>query len=168
MEQPDTRTLEEAKKWLRERFEDGAECPCCKQYVKLYKRKLNSSMAYALVAIYKYFNANPNDEWLHVPSYLSRIMSSATIRGGDWSKLRYWKLIEAQKAIRDDGSERVGNYRITDEGKKFVQGLIRVPKHVYLYNQQPVKRRDEETTSIQDALGQDFNYNELMGITTAA
>ena len=36
---PET-TLEEAKQFLRDRFENGAECPCCKQYVKLYKRKL--------------------------------------------------------------------------------------------------------------------------------
>jgi hypothetical protein len=162
MAEADTRTLEEAKRWLRERFSEGADCPCCNQFVKLYKRKLNGSMSLALIYIYKYFESNPAEQWLHVPSYLSRIISGATVRGGDWSKLRYWGLIEDQKGTRDDGSERVGNYRITEEGKKFVQGLTRVPRHVFLYNQEPVKRRDEETTSIQESLGEDFNYNELM------
>jgi len=158
-------TLEEAKQWLRVRFEDGASCPCCHQMVKLYKRKLNSSMAVALVYIYKYFQANPDKEWLHVPSYLSRIISGATVRGGDWSKLRYWGLIEDQKAIRDDGSDRVGNYRITAAGKTFVGGLCRVPKHVFLYNGGVVKRRDTETISIDEALGEKFSYVELMGAT---
>jgi len=155
-------TLEEAKQWLRDRFDDGASCPCCHQYVKLYKRKLNSSMALAAVYIFKYFQANPDTDWLHVPSYLSRIISSATVRGGDWSKLRYWGLIEDQKGVRSDGSERVGNYRITPAGKAFVAGTLRVPKHVFLYNGTVVKREDSETTSIDEALGDRFSYVELM------
>lgn len=159
---PNDTSLEEAKNWLRERFEDGAKCPCCNQFVKLYKRKLNSSMAHALILIYKFFENN-QDEWLHVPSYLSRVSSSATVRGGDWSKLRYWGLIEAEKATRDDGSERVGTYRMTERGKEFILSQIRVPRHVYLYNQSPVFRADEETVSIREALGDKFNYAELMG-----
>jgi hypothetical protein len=159
---PKITTLEESKQWLRERFADGARCPCCDQFVKLYKRKLNSSMAHALILIYKFFENN-QDEWLHVPSYLSQISSSATVRGGDWSKLRYWGLIEPQKAVRDDGSERVGNYRITGRGKQFVLAQIRVPKHVFLYNQKPISREDTETVSIREALGEKFNYAELMG-----
>ena len=157
-------TLEDAKEWLRKHFADGASCPCCDQYVKLYKRKLNSSMAYALLMIYKFFENN-SDEWLHVPSYLSRINSTATVRGGDWSKLRHWGLIEAQKAVRDDGSERVGHYRITELGKQFVRSQARVRKHVYLYNQRPIKRPDDETVSIVEALGEKFDYTELMSAT---
>lgn len=159
---PKSTTLEEAKQWLRERFSDGAKCPCCDQFVKLYKRKLNSSMAHGLILIYKFFENN-DDEWLHVPSYLSRISSSATVRGGDWSKLRYWGLIEGEKGTRDDGSERVGTYRITGRGKQFVLSQIHVPKHVYLYNQNPVSRDDGETITIKEALGEKFNYAELMG-----
>ena len=159
---PADATLEEAKQWLRERFEDGAKCPLCGQYAKLYKRKLNSSMAHAMTLIYKYFEAN-SDEWLHVPSYLSTISSSATVRGGDWSKLRYWGLIEDQKGVRPDGSERIGYYRITDLGKQFVRCQVKVPKHVYLYNQQTINREDNEQISIVEALGDKFNYAELMG-----
>lgn len=157
-------TLEEAKQWLRARFEDGAECPCCTQFVKLYKRKLNSSMALAAVYIYKYFQSHQSAEWLHVPSYLSRITTGATVRGGDWAKLRYWGLIEDQKGVRTDGSERVGNYRITNNGKLFVAGDLRVPKHMFLYNGELQKRRDTETTSIEEALGEKFSYSELMGM----
>ena len=159
---PETATLQEAKEWLRKRFSDGANCPCCNQFVKRYKRKLNSSMAHALVLIYKFFEHN-KDRWLHVPSYLSTVSSSAAARGGDWSKLRYWGLILPQKGTREDGSERVGNYRITELGKQFITGQAQVRKHVYLYNQEALPYDDGEKTSIREALGTKFNYADLMG-----
>ena len=160
---PKTATIKEAKQWLRERFTDGASCPCCNQFVKRYKRKLNSSMAHALILIYKYFD-NHDMNWLHVPSYLSQISSSATVRGGDWSKLRYWGMIEAESAVRSDGSERVGNYRITNLGKRFVRREVRVLKFVFLYNGDVVAGDGDDTRIyIDEALGEKFNYNELMG-----
>lgn len=157
----DTRTLEEAKQWLRERFEQGAECPCCKQYVKLYKRKLNSFMAYALLLIDRYFRQPDAKEWLHVPSYL--VEQNATDR--ECAKLRYWGLIEEMPEGRDDGSPHAGFYKITELGKQFVARKIRVPMYIHLYNGGIVKRKDEETIDIYEALGEKFNYNELMGST---
>lgn len=160
MEQ-DTRTLEEAKQWLRERFEDGAHCPCCNQYVKLYKRKLNSFMAYALLLIDRYFRQPDAKEWLHVPSYL--IEQNAPDR--ECAKLRYWGLIEEQPGGRDDGNPHSGFYKITDLGKEFVARKARVPMYVFLYNGKPLRRPDTETIDIYEALGEKFNYSELMGIS---
>jgi len=160
-ETTDTRTLEEAKKWLRERFEQGAECPCCKQYVKLYKRKLNSFMAYALLLIDRYFRQPDAKEWLHVPSYL--VEQNATDR--ECAKLRYWGLIEEMPEGREDGSPHAGFYKITDLGKQFVARTIRVPMYIHLYNGSIVRRPDAETIDIYEALGEKFNYNELMGST---
>jgi len=155
-------TLEDAKAWLRARFEEGARCPCCDQFVKLYKRKLNSTMARALILVYHYFERPDADEWLHVPSYLNWTQAL-----GDAAKLHRWALIEPKGGIRDDGSTKVGYYRITDLGRRFVRGEASVPKYVYLYNQKVVNRSDADTTrtTITEALGDRFDYAELMSAT---
>ena len=40
----DGMTLGEARDWLRERIEDGEECPCCRQFAKVYRRRLYATM----------------------------------------------------------------------------------------------------------------------------
>lgn len=39
MKIPQFETLEEAKQFLRENWEEGADCPCCTQKVKLWKNR---------------------------------------------------------------------------------------------------------------------------------
>ena len=157
----DGNDLSEARLWVQANIRDGVSCPCCNQYCRIYKRKLNSTMALALVLIYQHFKKNPHHTWLHVPAFLVQVKRDSTIAGGDAAKLRYWGLIERSPGERDDGSDRIGRYRITAVGKQFVEGKIAVPRYVYLYNQL-LLRLSEEMTTIQDALGDKFNYSELM------
>ncbi|MBT8453898.1 MAG: hypothetical protein KJO40_18195 [Deltaproteobacteria bacterium] len=155
-------TLEQAKDWLRGRFENGAKCPCCGQDVKLYKRKLNSTMARALILIYRYFQRPNAEEWLHVPSYLNWTQAL-----GDVAKLHWWGVIEEKPEVRNDGSPRAGYYRITELGKAFVRNEASVIKYVYLYNKRAIRRKnpDLSRTTIVEALGDKFNYAELMQAT---
>ena len=138
----------------------GTTCPCCGRYVKLYKRKLTSSMVKALILIYKYFKLNP-ESWLHVENYLKDQKISAAVRG-DFPKLRYWGLLEKQIDKRDDGSGRVGYYKITQKGIDFVKGKVEVPRFAYIYNQK-VEQFDKEQTDVKKALGDKFDYEELIG-----
>jgi hypothetical protein len=161
-------TLEEAKELLRDKFEEGASCPCCGQNVKLYKRKLNSAMAYTLILLHRYFRDARAEKWLHVPSYLNSISLpprvSASIRG-DWAKLRFWGFIQDMPGERADKSKRAGYWRITDVGRQFAKGEVLVPSHVYIYNQKPFEnrqRRHKKQISIYEALGERFSYEELM------
>ena len=55
-----------------------------------------------------------------------------------------------------------GFYKITELGKKFVAREVSVPMYIFLYNGATVKRLDTETIDIYEALGEKFNYNELM------
>ena len=161
-------TLEEAKKWLRERFSKGAPCPACNQFVKLYKRPFNKSMAYVLLLIARYYRRVEvrQDDWLHVPSYIAETAvgnprRAAAVRG-DWAKLKYWGLIEEKPDVRDDGSARVGYWRMTPLGRQFVAREAKVPSHVYVYNGEPMQKTVEEMITIDDALGVDFSYAEIM------
>jgi hypothetical protein len=167
-------TLDDAKRWLRERFAAGADCPCCGQHVKLYKRPLNASMAYVLLMLYR--DATVGRQWVHMPSFIAHQTKdnprmAAAVRG-DWAKLRFWGLLEAERdAERPDGSDRVGHYRITDLGRQFCEDRVAVPAYVYLFNERivtaPILREygitpDASVIRISEALGKKFDYRELM------
>lgn len=162
-------TLGEAKQWLRERFSKGATCPCCNQFVKLYKRSLSKSSAYVLLLMARYYRRIEvkQDEWLHVPSYIAEVAvgnprRAAAVRG-DWAKMKFWGLIEEKPDVRADGSPRVGYWRMTQLGRQFVAREVKVPSHVYIYNGEALHRTVEEQITIDDALTTDFSYAEIMG-----
>lgn len=141
-------------------WEKGTCCPSCGQFVKVYRRKLNSAMAVALISVYRYFEQPSADEWLHVAKHLV----SRKIQRSDEAKLVYWDLLRPLSAERPDGSKRNGFYKITEKGRQFVRGEINVPAYVNVFNQ-TVYGFSDETTSIVEALGSRFNYAELMGKT---
>lgn len=154
-------TLAEAKAYVEERIEKGTRCPCCDRYVKVYKLKLNSAMARALLFFYRKMDL---EEWTNVPVLLSSESAVGILRSVSWTKLAYWGLIEAKRdAVREDGSKRTGLYRITALGQSFARGDVRVPKYSFTFNDQVLTdRNDPATTSIRESLGSHFNYDELM------
>lgn len=168
-------SLEDAKKWLRANFSKGATCPCCHQFVKLYRRPLNKSMAFVLLLIARYYRRFDvkQDAWLHVPSYIAEVVASnprraAAVRG-DWAKLKYWNLIEEKPETRADGSPRVGYWRLTQFGHQFINREVKVPSHIYVYNGEPLPKRVADTlVTIDEALTTEFSYAEIMGDADAA
>jgi len=155
-------TLEQAKLWIREHFHEGVDCPCCGQKVKLYKRKLNSSMAYVLILLYKWWEKN-GEAGVHVPSHLNDLELppgvAAAIRG-DWAKLRHWGLIES--AIPQLSAN--GHWRITEMGRYFVTGECMAKKYIYIFNKRVIvpENQDLEMITIEQALGDRFDLPELM------
>jgi hypothetical protein len=131
-------------------------------------------MAAALIHVHNYFfteekkarrNETKPPEWLHVPSYLSRVYGGVGVRGGDWAKLRLWGLLDPKEdELRSDGSQRNGLWRITPHGKLFVLNTLKVPKYIYLYDNQ-INGTEGPQIGIKDALKTKFNYDQLMGFT---
>lgn len=163
---PATVTLAAAKDWLRARVRKGAPCPCCAQFAKVYERQITGAMAVALVIIERRFRTHA--DWLHAPTYLTaHCPVGVTIRGGDYTKLVHWRLLEEKPEIRGDGSPRAGFYKITPAGIDWARGNTRVPKYIAIYNMQTVtSRKGTETVSIHDVLSKskfkNFDYQELM------
>lgn len=149
--------LSEVRAKLYEDMEKGTSCPCCGQFVKLYKRPLTSSMAYGLILMYKL-----KLEWIHIEDYFKSLPHLPSSIRGDVAKLKYWGLLEARMGLRPDGSKRNGYYRVTPKGKEFVEGKTVVPSHVKLYNNKFLGF-DNDYVSIKQSLGKKFNYGELMG-----
>lgn len=145
----DSVSLGEARGWLRERVDRGEHCPLCGQHSKVYKRKLNSGMARSLILMHK----RGGSGWIHIPTELPA-------RSREEGKLRYWGLIEESPVEREDGG-RAGWWRVTSTGTRFVLGRSTVPKYARIYDDR-LLRLDGEPIDIWDALGDKFDYDELM------
>jgi len=146
-------TIAEAREQLEAvMYEEGGTCPCCTQFVKVYRRSIHASEARALILA----ESAHGGEWFHVPTF-----ADCARLGGSWAMLRRWGLIEENTAPRDDGG-RAGYWRITAEGRAFVRGEIKVPKYAQIFDN-VLLGHIGEPVSIDDALGSKFDRNELLG-----
>lgn len=150
-------TVHEAREFCRENRDNGCICPCCGQDVKMYNYKFHSSLAQCLIGLVKVFETSRN--WVHVKD-IPVPGGNASQRGGHLAKAVHWGLIEAKP--NDDSAKRTSGYwQPTQKGRDLVHGLILVPKHVYLLHN-TVHGFSMETTTIKKALGDKFDYAELM------
>lgn len=145
--------LGDAREWLRQRVDNGVHCPCCTQFAKVYRRKVTSWMARSLIGVYR----ASGQDWCHVATDVRWVMG----QGGMWATLRFWNLIEEERALRSDGG-RAGWWRVTPVGVAFLHGRITIPKYARLYDGRLLGLDGDQRISIHDALGSKFNYEELM------
>lgn len=145
-------TIKEAKEYLRKNFNEGVNCPCCNQFVKLYKRKLGSMQSQGLIILY---DLNKQNEWVHVREITKNINLT-----GDFAKMSYWKLIQEKPNV-GEFTKNSGYWKITQRGKDFVDNKIQIPSHALVYNSKCFGF-SEEKTNIVKSLGKKFNYNNLM------
>jgi hypothetical protein len=146
----DNTTLAEAQDWLRERVDEGAHCPCCTQFAKIYRRKITSPMARGLIKQYRL----ARQDYAHSAS----LVQSET---HEFSQLSWWGLIEELEVARDDGG-KAGWWRITDTGVAFVCNQIKLPKYARIYDGRVLGLDVDTSVAITEALGTKFNYYELM------
>ena len=150
-------SIQEAKDYLRENFEIGVECPCCKQLVKLYKRRINNIMSRTLIRLYHLDQEQPI--YHHVKDIVKDISDTGT---NDFSKLSYWGLIEEkQKEPKETKTRTSGYWTITDLGKKFVTSQVDLPSYALVYNNR-VLEFSKDKVNIEKSLGEKFNYKKLM------
>jgi len=157
MKKPKGATLLQAQRHVQEALKPGAgaiDCPCCKQRVQLYRRRLNSEMARWLILLSRVFLSNGR-RWVSVKD--SPLKET---RGGDYAKLQHWGLIE-QRPNTDEKKRTSGYWRPTTKGVNFAKNRTRVPSHIYIFNN-TVYGQSEETVSIVDALGVKFDYRDVV------
>lgn len=139
----------------------GKTCPTCGQYIKLYPRLIHYTMARCLILLAKFQNGK--DVFIHLPS-------ETTKRGINYSNTsfalaRYWGLIVQQE--NDNKTKRCsGMWKITKKGLDFIDDKIRLPKYIYLYNNELYNYTDlkNRTVNIKEALKNKFDYSELMNM----
>lgn len=146
-------TLDEAREWLRDRVNDGVACPCCTQFAKVYVRAVTSTSAWSLIRLYRAAGL----DFAHWPSVIGR-------KQADEAKLVYWGLVEEKLKTRDDGG-RAGWWRVTAHGERWIWGDITIPKYARIYDGRCLGLHGDQVT-INDALGEKFRLDELMGISS--
>lgn len=160
-------TLAQARKRVQGNLREGIRCPCCEQYIKLYKRTLNASMAVALLLLYREYRMTGTAEWVHFQSYIADLpihpKLASSLHGGTAAKLRFWGFIELKpEAKAGSRSTNVrGFFRITEKGIAFAKGEIRVPKHMLVLSNKRVGS-EGPSINIKLALQERFDYDELM------
>lgn len=144
-------TIDEARNQIVKDLHKGTACPCCGQVVKLYKRKLyDKQVDWLIWLVGEHFRTK---DWVSVSDYPSR--------GGDYSKLVFWNLVELKpKDVTARRKRTSGLWRPTQTGVDFVRGRVRVPAHVLVLNNKPFQF-SEETVSVVDVAGESFDYSSL-------
>lgn len=133
----------------------GTTCDACLRYGKVYARKLNSGMAHTLLWLVGEFQRH--NGWIDVPETAPR----SVIKSNEIGKLRHWDFVEQKPKEDGDAGKHSGVWRPTPAGISFVLGHTQAFSHILLYNNHHIGFM-ESTISIQQALGNSFDYNELM------
>ncbi len=150
-------TLLKARQGLLKKLseEREAECPCCGNRVKVYRRHLNRAMVKALVWLV-YEHEKWPQRWFHI-SELPTIQGRPG--GGDFAKLAHWGLIN-EKPNEDDGKKTSGLWKPTFKAFGFVTAGQRVPAWVELLENRPTAW-SEETVDVFEAFGEEFDYRKI-------
>ena len=158
-------TIEEAKIYISENVDVGVKCPCCEQFAKVYKRKITSIMVRGLIVLYRYDIKNQN-KFMHKDEIGKYLNDKVKFGGGDFAKLSYWGMIEGRDKEDGQKGKTSGYWRITSEGRDFIEGKSPVPKHKYVYDSKVLPRESGEYVTVREALSEKFDYAELMGFTS--
>jgi hypothetical protein len=150
-------SIDEAKVYLKKNWKTGVKCPCCNQLVKRYRRKLYKSVAVCLVIFYRKYK---HGEYHHKTELVKNSYSS-TFGSGSFAMLAWWGLIKEKPKHTSKDSRTSGWWKITEKGKMFVEGKIKVKSHALVYNGN-LLGLDGDMVDITDCIGEDFSYNELM------
>jgi hypothetical protein len=161
----DDDSIRDAKSYIESRLDNGVNCPCCSRHNKRYVRPLDSGIARGLVALVR---ASPKGEIVHVKDIPEMLVGSVAWTAHDFAKARWWGLCEEVKGAAipttksADKKRRQGFWRSTEKGRQFVFSMLKVPKYVNLVNNK-FKGLEGDNISIQDALGEPFDYYAVTG-----
>jgi len=148
-----TTTFEGIARWLREAAEskEGAICPCCGSFNKVYHRKISLNTVKSLFKLYKLNSLEPK-------AYHSRDFTGSH-SGGDFAKIAALGLLSKVKNNNEKKKDS-GYWNITEEGKKFCRGESLIQEKLVIYHNE-LKGTEGGLKSIRD-FWPEFDYRELM------
>ena len=157
-------TILTGRRHVAEHRAEGVRCPCCDQWAKEYRRKLNAGMAATLIALWSATlereSFGNRDPWFHIDRDLVG-KGRAPARCRDFSVLKAWGLIEPKPVA--PGAVHSGFWAITARGRMVCRNPKAqwLRKYVVLYNGQHL-RFEGPMISVMQALDSKFDFGELM------
>lgn len=134
--------------WNKSIEGEGAFCPCCGGWGKVYKRVLSQHLALCLrwIAVH----GEGDDSWVDVQNRAPRWM----LKSKTYPLLEHWGLIESQ-------AKRSGVWRATPKGQDFIGGSVAMPSAVHIYGNE-VWGFEAEEVSFRGCFGKHFDFDEMM------
>lgn len=130
-----------------------ADCPCCGQMAKVYRRSIHRKMCVALAFLYREDQKKPGD-WVNVREIYGPGLS------GDYAKLRFWGLVEP-KDTRTRTENSSGFWRITEKGRAFVRTGVAIPKYAFVFDN-VCRNVDGPLVTFFECAGKKFDYDQIM------
>jgi hypothetical protein len=151
-------TPAEMRAYVAEHASGGVRCPCCGAMVEVRERPLTTVNAQGLALACRYLDdVAGSDGWLALGEFFAELHRRGAIEGkasgGDYAKLRFFGLIEPERAPRP-GQRRTGGGRwgVTALARAFVRGEATVPANVRICMNEMVGQ-SERRVSLADVLG---------------
>lgn len=153
-------TVEEAKVDIERVLTESrqTDCPCCGQRVKRYERSIYAQPAKFLIWLAKAYQRDHRwYDWREEP-----VRGDGQKGGGDYSKLRFWGLIEHKPNTDKHNLPQnySGMWRPTQKGISFAYNKLAIPKYALIYNNKLLGFKGEMVT-ITDCLPEYFSFWEL-------
>ena len=151
-------SLASAKEKFNRTLDEGGECDCpvCGRFAKVWKRRIHTGIAIQLIELYK---LGGYTDYVHT----SKLIAPGASGVGDFSKAKYWDLIQEMPEPVDQLDKKSNGYwRLTRRGVDFVLNTAAIQEYAFVYDD-TVLKFDGNTVTIEDCLGKKFNYNELWG-----
>lgn len=127
----------------------GGYCPCCDRWGKYNAYTLNSGLVRCLIWL-RNWNVKHPGQYCHLPTQGDRMVLTCNGTG----KLVKWGFVEMKPEHR-------GHYRITENGRLFLENDGATHKKLWVYDNE-VKARSEKMTTARQALGVKFDYDLMM------
>lgn len=135
---------------------DRPDCECCQRDGHIDHRKLNTAMAIGLAFFY-HQRGNGNGGYAHMHDQPPKARASR-----DTSRLKHWGMVEQSSHTPGDDNKRTsGMWRITETGVAFVEHRLVVPRVKHVFDDR-VLYVSEETTDMASALGDEYDYLEVL------
>lgn len=110
---------------------EGKEiCSGCGRPKRAYAKTMDKRLVAILLKAVNHCEKNSSIQF-----EIKHIYGDSQIENSDFRKLHYWDLVER--------AGRVGHYRITQKGWKFVLGNIRLPKIVWVWKDDVIQESPE-------------------------
>ena len=154
-------TLRAAQERLTSGLTKGMGCPCCGRMAKVYKRKINETMAKGLLWLVRSYHSakkiHPSSPgWVNVASNAPR----AIVQSNQLPTLRWWGLVERMPEEEGSKKKHSGLWRPTEHGIALVEGRHRVPDAVYTLFGHPIGFSDNLV--FLDECNGGFSYPDVM------
>lgn len=140
--------LQELKKdWAQKIEAKGGICPCCDRFGQVRMYRFTQTWALNLKWIADH---GGSDGWVNVQDTGPRLV----LRSKNYAMIAFWDLIESQ-------SNRSGIWRVTQRGRDFISGAIKIPVKLFTYNNK-FWGFSSEQTSFRGCFGKYFDFDEMM------